>query len=121
MTYAVDLPWPDKDLSQNARVHWPRRAKAVKSARTTAAWLVRAGVPRKLDWKGVALSVVFLPPDRRRYDLDGLIGRMKALQDGISDAIGIDDRHFVPTYSLGSPVKGGLVRVTLSPVVESST
>lgn len=114
MTYAIDLPWPDKDLSQNARVHWSRRAKAVKAARTAASWLVRAGIPRRPDWKAVALSVVFHPPSRRRFDLDGLIGRMKALQDGIADAIGIDDRHFIPTYAMGEPVKGGLVRVSLS-------
>jgi len=114
MTYAIDLPWPDKDLSQNARVHWSQRAKAVKAARTAAAWLVRAGIPRRPDWKAVALSVVFHPPNRRRFDRDGLIGRMKALQDGIADAIGVDDRHFIPTYAMGEPVKGGLVRVSLS-------
>lgn len=120
----IDLPWPDKDLSQNARVHWSARAKAVKRARTDVAWLVRAAVPRRLDWSAVALSVVFHPPSRRRFDRDGLIGRCKALQDGIADAIGIDDRHFIPTYAMGEPVKGGLVRVTLSeaqPVIVEST
>lgn len=110
----IDLPWPDKALSQNARIHWSARAKAVTAARTDVAWLVRAAVPHKLDWQAVALSVVFHPPSRRRYDRDGLIGRMKALQDGIADAIGIDDRHFIPTYRVGEPVKGGLVRVSLS-------
>lgn len=123
MTYAIDLPWPDKDLSQNARVHWSRRAKAVKAARTAAAWLVRAGIPRRPDWKAVALSVVFHPPNRRRFDQDGLIGRMKALQDGIADAIGVDDCHFIPTYAMGEPVKGGCVRVSLSeshPVIVES-
>ncbi|ALR06638.2 hypothetical protein XFHB_07055 [Xylella fastidiosa] len=27
---SLTLPWPSKDLSPNARVHWTRRSKAVK-------------------------------------------------------------------------------------------
>ena len=114
MTYTVDLLWPDKALSQNARVHWSVRAKAVKAARVAAFYSVREEVHHTLGWKAAALSVVFHPPSRRRFDRDGLIGRMKALQDGIADAIGIDDRHFIPTYAMGEPVPGGLVRVSLS-------
>lgn len=32
----IILPWPSKDLSPNARIHWARRAKAVQHARHDA-------------------------------------------------------------------------------------
>lgn len=120
----IDLPWPAPELSPNSRVHWARKAPKVKHARMAAFALLSASVPareRKLDWPKVGVRVEFFPPDRRHRDRDNIQASCKAYFDGISDAIGIDDRHFVPTYSLGDPVKGGLVRVTLSPVVESST
>ena len=121
MSYVVDLGWPEKVLSPNARGHWSSRARAVKSARL-AAWIrARVAIGRnRPSWGKVAVSVEFCPPDKRRRDMDNLIASMKASFDGIADAIGIDDRHFIPTYAMGEPVKGGLVRVSLSPVVEST-
>lgn len=122
----IDLPWPDKLLNPNARAHWRARAPKVKHARLAAFVLMSASVPareRKLNWPKVGVSVEFCPPDKRRRDMDNLVASMKASFDGIADAIGIDDRHFIPTYSMGSPVKGGCVRVTLSeahPVIVES-
>ena len=109
----IDLPWPDKVLSPNARVHWSRKAKAVKSARQTAAWLVLAATNTKCWWNAVNLTVEFCPPDNRRRDRDNLIASLKAATDGISDALGIDDSKFIATYRMGSPVKGGAVRITM--------
>src|SRR5690606_12346048 len=85
----VELPWPNRLLHPNARPHWAVKAKAAKSARRDAAWLVLAAIgTSKCWWKGVALNVEFCPPDNRRRDLDGLIASMKAAQDAISDAPG---------------------------------
>lgn len=110
----VLLPWPDKVLSQNARVHWSVRARATKLARTAACYLTREVFgPTKPKWSGARLSVTFNPPSRRRFDRDGLIGRLKASQDGISDALGVDDSLFSTTYATGNPVKGGSVRVEI--------
>ena len=57
--------------------------------------------------------MTFCPPDHRRRDLDNIIASMKAANDGIADALGIDDSRFISTYSMGSPVKGWAVLVTV--------
>lgn len=112
----VTLAWPDKVLSPNARVHWSVKSKATKAARTAAFYLTRAVASIKPTWKGARLNITFNPPSRRRYDRDNLVMRLKASQDGISDALGIDDSLFIPTYEMGDPVKGGAVRVEIRPL-----
>lgn len=112
----ISLPWPDKTLSPNARVHWARKSRAVKDARVAAMWAVRAVITEPPSWAGVAVSMLFCPPDKRRRDRDNMIASMKSATDGIADAIGIDDSQFVCTYAVGAPVRGGSVLVTLSPI-----
>jgi crossover junction endodeoxyribonuclease RusA len=111
----VELPWPSKSLSPNARVHWRQKSSAARVARETA-WAhtlsaLRGSRPK--GWKGAVLLWQFCPPSRRRYDLDNLIAQHKAAQDGIADALGCDDSKFTTTYSMGQPVKGGAVHVTV--------
>lgn len=115
----ITLSWPSPVLSPNSRVHWSKRAAATKAARTAAFYLTRAAVTIKPAWDRVGLSVTFCPPDKRRRDMDGMIASMKAAQDGISDALGIDDRFFIPTYRIADPVPGGAVRVEITPITES--
>lgn len=112
----VRLPWPDKVLSSNARVHWAVKAAAVKKARSDAFYLTRAVTSIKPLWKGARLSVTFNPPDKRIRDEQNCIGSAKALIDGIADALGIDDSKFQCTYALGPPVKGGEVRIEIRPI-----
>jgi crossover junction endodeoxyribonuclease RusA len=109
------LSWPDKGLSPNARLHWARKAKLVKAARHDA-WVSTLVLRRRLGGLGdgpINLTVEFCPPDHRRRDRDNLIASMKAANDGIADALGVDDSRFVSTYSMGPPVKGGSVLVTV--------
>lgn len=109
------LPWPASGLSPNARLHWARKAKLTKAARKDA-WVSTLAVRRRLPALAdgpVSLEVVFCPPDYRRRDRDNLIASMKAANDGIADALGVDDSRFVSTYSMGTPVKGGAVLVTV--------
>jgi len=111
----VSLPWPDKVLSQNARVHWSKRARATKTARQHTGWAtIRAmGTSRKPGWQRAKVSLTFCPPDRRRRDLQNCIGAAKALIDGVADAIGVDDSLFDCSYQFGQPVKGGAVIVSI--------
>ena len=52
------------------------------------------------------MDVMFYPPDRRSYDRDNLLARIKSGLDGMCDALGIDDSRFVTTtVGLGPPVK----------------
>jgi len=110
----VTLPWPDRNLSPNARCHWAVKASAVRRARK-AAWLLvlEQRGRRKLAHAGAHIAWEFCPPSLRRYDMDNLITQHKAAQDGIADALGIDDSKFQTTYSMGQPVKGGAVFVTI--------
>jgi crossover junction endodeoxyribonuclease RusA len=112
----VVLPWADKTLHPNSRPHWAKKAAAVKKARADATWATWAHVGRNLRWPGARVSVTFNPPDKRRRDLDGMIASHKAAQDGIADALGIDDSKFECIYRMGEPVKGGAVRIEIRPI-----
>lgn len=111
----VTLPWPDKDLSPNARIHWRRKSRLVKMARQ-AAWGAVLEARRQANairGERLHLTWVFCPPDRRRRDADNIIASLKAANDGIADALGFDDSRFVSAYQFGEPVKGGAVVVTV--------
>lgn len=114
---AVELPWPSNKLSPNWRGHWSRRYHASSAARQTAGWRAREVVaPGTFDPdEPVYVVTTFYPPDRRSYDQDNLLARMKAAYDGISDAIGVDDKHFRHhPVQIGEPVKGGKAVVKLA-------
>lgn len=109
----IDLPWPPKELSPNARVHWTKKAKAAKAYRLECFILAKAAGITAPEGK-ILLTVEFFPPSRRAYDDDNLLARMKSARDGIADALGVDDRRFVTQFSVSETVvKGGLVKVTI--------
>lgn len=64
--------------------------------------------------KRIDLYITFRPPDNRHRDLDNCYSMCKAYQDGIMDALGLDDRCIV-TVSLrfGKPKTRGDVRFEL--------
>lgn len=109
------LPWPSKTLSQNARVHWSKRAEAVKAARLHAwAETINAGWVAP-DADRIHLWIDFYPPTRNWPDDDNMLGRMKSARDGIADALGIDDRIFVSHPFVRHEVrKGGEVRIRMT-------
>lgn len=114
--YIFSLPWPDKALSPNSRVHWAARAKAVKAARRLSFMVLRSLYPtlRVPDGASVHLEYVFVPPNLRRYDDDGLAARMKASRDGIADFLQVDDYRFRQHHRLSkAPTPGGEVIVKL--------
>ena len=108
----IRLPWPPKELSPNARVHWAKKAKAAKQYRELA-WaqtLLNGDADAPIDWiECYNLRLTFHPPDRRRRDLDNMLASIKAGIDGIADAIQVDDQHFSLTLQRGEPTKGGEV------------
>ncbi len=122
MTLTVRLPWPHKDLWPNRYsrmyAHWRTRAAAAKSARAEAKFLctVEMGARWHIFPKDTYLPVcyTFCPPTKRVYDRGGAYGAMKPAEDGIADALEIDDRWFDPvTLRRGPVVKGGEVIVTI--------
>jgi crossover junction endodeoxyribonuclease RusA len=92
----ITLPWPDEKLSPNARVHHMTKAKVAKSARELAYFITRKD-NYPLYWEGnVQLELQIYPPeDHRKRDLDNIYAAFKAYQDGIFDALNLDDNQIV--------------------------
>jgi crossover junction endodeoxyribonuclease RusA len=112
MTYTVSLPWPNAKLSPNARTHWRAKAPLTKAHRATAAALTREALGRE-TLTSVSLMVTFCPPDKRRRDALNCIASFKSYEDGIADAVGIDDSKFQSTYAIGAATPGGAVVVVI--------
>jgi len=115
-SHTVYLPFPSKNLSPNARPHWAKLAAAKKAYKLACGWKATADGLRTIDADALDVMLTFYPPDRRHYDLDNLISRMKAGLDAISGVVGIDDRHFTLEVSRASFVieKHGMVKVDLN-------
>lgn len=111
----VNLPWPARTLSPNARAHWSVIARAKRAARIAAYYIAREARP-SLTMTAPLVSLEFRPPDNRRRDLDNLIASMKAALDGLADAIGCDDHKFRLAASMGpaQPPHGAVI-VTVTP------
>lgn len=109
----IRLPWPDKRLSPNARLHWAAKNTPRKKARETAYKLALEAGAHKVKADSLDVSVTFHAPDKRRRDLDNQVASSKAVFDGISDATGIDDSKWTMNFKRGDPVKGGCVVVEL--------
>lgn len=108
------LPWPDKRLSPNARVHWSVLARAKKSAKNVAFYTAKEAGLEKIGADRLAVKYSFFPPSNRNRDADNLIASMKAAQDGLALAIGLDDSKWDITIDHRGPVeKNGMVKVEL--------
>jgi len=115
------LPWPSKDLSPNARVHWRDRSRATKAARQTAvvlafeagwrdAWLPEGRLHLWINFYQAPRKV--LPDD------DNLLLRFKAYRDGIAQVLGIDDKRFISHPFVSNERRPGgqvVVRITGGP------
>ena len=113
----VALPWPDRALHPNARAHWAKRAKLAKDQRGLAMLLAAAAGWHRVEWPEGRLHVWIdaYPQDRRRRDADGLLSSLKSALDGIADAMGVDDRRFVPHPFVKDEVrKPGEVRIRIT-------
>lgn len=110
----IVFPWPPKELSPNARVHWAKRSKAARQYKTVCHLLTcKADLP-PIDWDGkIHLWITFLPPDRRNRDDDNMIGSFKHGRDGMAAALGVNDKRF-RIHPWVSDEIGGVVRVRIS-------
>lgn len=113
----IVLPWPSRDLHPNARVHWAVKRKAAKAAREGGFLAAVVAGARFAEYGPGRLQVWIdgYPPDHRRRDADGLLSALKPALDGIADAMGTDDKWFVPhPFVQDKVVKGGEVRIRIS-------
>lgn len=95
----IILPWPDRVLSPNARAHWATKAKAAKLARKDGYYrAIMAGYTKaSFAWYDgkLHLFIDFYAKTKNYPDADNCLSSAKAYLDGISDAIGVNDRRFV--------------------------
>lgn len=113
----VELPFPPAALSghANGNGRW-RKVALTKQLRSEARRLTEAQGWIELPPKGdIPISVLFMPPDGRG-DRWNMPARAKAQIDGIADALGVNDRRFLPSISFGGPEKPGKVVVTIGGV-----
>jgi hypothetical protein len=109
----VTLPWPPTATSANKskQGNWWEKSKAAKSYKAECTYLLK-GTP-KIDnpsGKPIPLVVTFHPPKNVKLDADNTYNRVKAAQDAVSDAVGVDDSLFWPVILCkGEKVAGGKV------------
>ena len=109
----VVLPWPPRDLSPNARVHWSRKAKAARAYRESCYWLTKQSGLRPSSDGRLHVMIEFVPPDRRVRDRDNMLASIKNGLDGFAQALGVNDSRFDLTIRVAESV-GGVVRVRLA-------
>lgn len=109
--FRVVLPWPDWGLSPNSRKHYREKAALTKEARHEAKLLSLSGldVDNYVDGEKLWALWIFREPDRRRRDTGNMRAAMKAAQDGVFDALKIDDSNirdeFLHRAGLGNCVE----------------
>lgn len=113
MTYTLEFPWPPSDLSPNARGHWVKRHRAAKRYRADAKVITLEATGGRLDPSAPRLRIVFHPPDKRGRDLDNLVASFKAGQDGICDALRVNDVDAHVSWEIGDVRPKGRVVVAL--------
>ena len=113
MSLTLTLPWPPKELSPNARLHWRVVAKAKKAYRAACGWTAKEQGARRIEAGKLHLSLTFFAPTRRAYDLDNALARMKSGFDGVADVLGVDDKHWKLEMDRADEI-GGFVRVEVS-------
>jgi hypothetical protein len=103
------LPYPDKLLWPNGRTRSPHaKARKVKSHKTMAWGLALQQRASFTPGDSVGLHIVVhakrtgpLP------DKDNVVAAVKSYQDGIAQALGIDDKHFATPTVEFAPTRTG--------------
>jgi crossover junction endodeoxyribonuclease RusA len=79
----ICLPWPNRNLSPNARLHFIENAQRIKAAKETGYLSAReAGLLLSED-DNLELDLTFCSPDHHRRDADNVLASLKGYLDGI--------------------------------------
>lgn len=86
----IDVLLPIRTWSEaNLRIHWGKRARRAKKQREAARLLVRAARPALPVSGAITITLTRIAP--RALDTDNLAVGLKAVRDGVADALGLDD------------------------------
>lgn len=114
----ITLPFPASELMPNNRLgkNWRTSNEAKKKAYGDAYTLAYQAISQyRGPWYPtsgtVPVTLTFLPPDKRRRDLDNLLAASKSALDGVAAALCMDDREFEPMVIKRGPqaVHGAVV------------
>lgn len=101
----VVVPWPPSALSGHNTGGWYSSYPLVKKHRRWARNAALEAKARAPSSEGdIPLSILFVPPNRRG-DRTNYPNRLKPALDGLADALGVNDRRFLPTYHYAEPEK----------------
>lgn len=92
----ITVPMPPACCSPNVRAHWAKRASAVRGARQGAKGAVQAKLQHYVGvgWPTGPCTLSWVVRGPTKQDGDNVKGRMKAVWDGIADALLVNDRDF---------------------------
>lgn len=98
----IDLPFPPSELSGHAKGSWYAKGKITKEWRAIAFAAASRAVPPILEESGdIFVRVTFTPPDDKS-DRCNFYNRLKPILDGLADALGVNDKRFVPIMDRAS-------------------
>jgi crossover junction endodeoxyribonuclease RusA len=113
----VEFPFPPATLSghANGNKRWEKIALTAKWRAMAKRLTEQAGSIALPEEGDILVHYHFEMPDRRS-DRGNAYRRTKAIEDGIADALGVNDRRFLPSISFSGPLKPGKVVVTIGGV-----
>lgn len=100
LAFTIVMALPKRTLSQNARPHYMQLARAKSEARSQSRFLsmielntlgVEAG--QVLEENPITIQPRYYFPTKSKRDIENLRNQLKAHQDGIADALRIDDEE----------------------------
>lgn len=107
----VSLPFPAAVLAGHAtQAKWDK-IKATKQHREWARLATLEVKPDSLPETGDMFIHVRFVPANNRGDRVNYPNRVKPYYDGLADALGVNDKRFVPSFEFYSPRKPGFVEM----------
>ena len=94
----ITIPLPPKDVRNNARVHWARKAQAIGTYRMmTHLMALQATGNVKPLWEKAKVHITAYFPTARHMDPANLIDGLKGAFDGLEDAgVIVNDKNLWP-------------------------
>ena len=108
----IKLPFPPSSLSGHANGHWRTKAAITRKHRQWAHDATLALLPIIIQGGDIKVHIAFTPPNNRS-DRANFPNRVKPYLDGIAEALGVNDKRFLPTYEFCEPARPGSVTITL--------
>ena len=107
----LELPWPPRALTPNARVHHMALHRAKKAYASMCHGLALEAGLHLHEWpEAIPLRITICDPTGRgARDDDNAIAAFKAGRDAVAKAMRVDDGRWKPEYVEGEPVKGGKI------------